>query len=421
MKLSGPLPDRAVPQRRLMVLINAAHGLTHYSLLILPTAVLTMITAGEAGGFGSEYGPILKLATGGFVLYGLFSLPQGWLAGRLGAHALMAVFFFGTGGCLMLSGMATSSLALAAALAGAGLFAAIYHPVGTAMLVDVAGERPGKALGLNGVFGNIGVATAPVVTGVLASQFGWRWAFIVPGVACALLGVAWLRMPAADRHRRRAGVGFPPIPRHLVRRAVVVLLLIAAVSGLVFNAFSLLIPKLMQERLADDPSLVWLAGMAATAATLCGALTQMTVGRMIDRLTLKRVFLPLALVLAPALAVLAFARGWALVPVAGLVAAAVFGQVTVNETMTARYISPEMRTRMYSVRFFIGFLGSALAAPLVSELHERSGDLVTAILVLAGFAVVILLCALCFPDRPEELNPELWALAAARPAPVAAE
>ena len=103
-------------------------------------------------------------------------------------------------------------------------------------------------------------------------------------------------------------------------------------------------------------------------------------------MTLKRVFLPLALVLAPALLGLAFARGWALVPVAGLVAAAVFGQVTVNETMTARYISPELRTRMYSVRFFVGFLGSAVAAPMVSVLHERTGNLESAILVLAGFA-----------------------------------
>ena len=124
--------------RQVKTFINAAHGLTHYSLLILPTAVLTMV-AGEHG-FGTEYGAVLKLATGGFVLYGLFSLPQGWLAARLGRHALMSCFFLGTGACLALAGLAQAPWALAAALAGAGLFAAIYHPVGTALLVDVAGE-----------------------------------------------------------------------------------------------------------------------------------------------------------------------------------------------------------------------------------------------------------------------------------------
>jgi hypothetical protein len=71
---------------------------------------------------------------------------------------------------------------------------------------------------------------------------------------------------------------------------------------------------------------------------------------------------------------------------------------------------------MYSIRFFVGFLGSAAAAPMVSLLHERSGNLQSAILVLAGFAVAILLCALAFPDRREELHPEEWALAAGQPA-----
>jgi hypothetical protein len=32
--------------------------------------------------------------------------------------------------------------------------------------------------------------------------------------------------------------------------------------------------------------------------------------------------------------------------------------------------------------------------------------------VLAGVAMVTLLCALFFPNRPEELQPELWSRAA---------
>jgi MFS family permease len=188
----------------------------------------------------------------------------------------------------------------------------------------------------------------------------------------------------------------------------VVLLVIAAVSGLVFNAFTLLLPKLMQERLAGDARLLPLIGLLAFAVTLCGAVTQFTVGRLIDRNTLKRVFLPFGLILAPALAALAFVEGWLVLPVAGIVAAVTFGQVTVNETMTARYISPALRTKMYSIRFFVGFLGSAAAAPLVGLLHERTGSLTAATLVLAGAAVVTLACALFFPDRQEELRPELW-------------
>ena len=212
----------------------------------------------------------------------------------------------------------------------------------------------------------------------------------------------------ADGRTRRTAAPFPRIPAALVRRAVITLLLIAAVSGLVFNAFTLLLPKLMQERLAAAPALLPLAGVAATVATLCGAVTQLTVGRLLDRMTLKRIFMPLALVLVPALVGLAFVQGWMVLPLAGAVAAVVFGQVTVNETMTARYISPELRTKMYSVRFFVGFLGSAVAPPVVGYLHERTGNLAAAVLVLAVFALVVVACALAFPDRREELDPALW-------------
>ena len=165
----------------------------------------------------------------------------------------------------------------------------------------------------------------------------------------------------------------------------------------------------MQERLAGNATLLPLVGLAAFLVTLCGALTQFSVGRMIDRNTLKRVFLPVSIVLAPAMLALSFAQGWLVLPLAAAVAASVFGQVTVNDTMTARYISPAMRARIYSVRFFVGFLGSAAAAPVVSILYERTGSVAAVTTVLAVFSVMTLGCALFFPNRKEELEPELWA------------
>ena len=65
------------------------------------------------------------------------------------------------------------------------------------MLVEAAGDKPGRSIGINGVFGNLGVALAPVVTAFLANAVGWRAAFIVPGLLCAAAGLAWLRTPLA--------------------------------------------------------------------------------------------------------------------------------------------------------------------------------------------------------------------------------
>jgi MFS family permease len=391
---------------RQIVFINTAHTITHYSLLILPTAVLAMAVPG--GAFGESYGSILALATGMFVLYGLLSLPQGWLAQRFGRKILMTAFFLGTAAGLIGAGLARSPTMLAIALAFAGGFAAIYHPIGTTMLIEAAGDKPGRSIGVNGVFGNLGVALAPVITAFLAHAVGWRAAFIAPGVFCAAAGLLWMRTPLAPASLHVNRLPFPPIPRHLVRRAVLVLMLIAISSGLVFNAFTLLLPKLLQERLAGNATLLPLVGLAAFLVTLCGALTQFSVGRMIDRNTLKRVFLPVSIVVAPAMLALSFAQGWLVLPLAAAVAASIFGQVTVNETMAARYISPALRARIYSVRFFVGFLGAAAAAPVVSTLYERTGSVAAVTAVLSVFSVMTLACALFFPNRKEELEPELW-------------
>jgi MFS family permease len=403
--------------RRQIVFVNIAHIFTHYGLLILATAVLAMVIQ-DSPTFGTAYGPILALGTGMFVIYGLGSLPMGWIAERTGRPALLLAFFLGTGGGMVLAGLATGPWTLAAAMFVFGAFSAIYHPIGTAMLVDAAGRKVGASVGINGVFGNLGVALAPVVTGLVAAGLGWRWGFIIPGVLCIAAGLAYWRNGLADVARdKAASKPFPVIPAPVVRRAVIVLLCIATASGFVFNGFTLLLPKLMEERMAGSPDLLPLVGSLAFLVTLCGGLTQFTVGRLIDRHTLKRVFMPLALVQMPALLVLTQLHGWPVLVLSALICASIFGQVTVNETMTARYVAPALRAKLYSIRFSVGFLGAATASPAVGWLYDWQGNATGVLVVLGAFATVTLVCALFFPDRKEELRPELWAQSALRAAP----
>ena len=82
------------------------------------------------------------------------------------------------------------------------MFAAIYHPVGTAIVVAAATNR-GRTLAFNGVCGNIGVSLAAGITAALTAWIGWRGAFLVPAVVCVATGIAYFVMVPDDRQARR--------------------------------------------------------------------------------------------------------------------------------------------------------------------------------------------------------------------------
>ena len=86
-----------------------------------------------------------------------------------------------------MTGFANDRVTLLVGLTLIGTFGAIYHPVGIAWLVKHSVNR-GRALGINGVFGNIGTASAAIVAGFLADFFGWRYAFFVPGILSLIFG-----------------------------------------------------------------------------------------------------------------------------------------------------------------------------------------------------------------------------------------
>src|SRR5438552_17656797 len=165
---------------------SVGHFFAHLLMLLYPTVLLVL-----EGRWGMSYGDLLSLSLGGFVLFGLGALPAGWLGDRWSAEGMMVVFFIGTGGAAIVTGLTDGPVALALGLAGIGLFGSIYHPVGTAWLVRNARNR-GRALGVNGIAGSIGLGAAAFVAGALAQTIGWRAAFMIPGALCAATGTVLL-------------------------------------------------------------------------------------------------------------------------------------------------------------------------------------------------------------------------------------
>src|SRR5579862_7788958 len=187
-------PRSAIDARRLSIgFLNWAHALDHYVMLIYPTVVIAL-GASE----GRSYEELIALGTGSFVAFGVFSLPAGWLADRWSRRNMMLTFYLGSGASLVAAGLAPNLIALAVALGALGMFAAIYHPVGTTMVLAAAVRR-GRSVAFNGVCGNLGAALAAGMTAALIEGLGWRGAFLVPAAVLLATGAVYPYVVPDDR------------------------------------------------------------------------------------------------------------------------------------------------------------------------------------------------------------------------------
>jgi MFS family permease len=376
---------------RVIGFVNAAHFIDHYAMLIFAAAVIVMGPA-----LGTAYSELLPYATPGFVAFGAGSLLTGWLGDRWSRRHMMAIFFAGIGASMIAVGLVQTPLQLGAALLAIGLFASIYHPVGTAMIVSYA-DKLGREMGINGVWGNFGVASSALVTGVVGQYLGWRWAFILPGIVTLLIGVAFMRTVAhEDRSGHRQAAAQARVAKGDMWRVFLSLLIVALAASTTFNAVTVALPKLFAERLADLTASPALLGVIAAAVYVFGAMTQYTVGKMIDRYSLKAVALPLSFLLAPFLYLAATLSNLPLILASIGIVMGAFGQVTVNDAMVGKYTSDKWRSRAYAVRYFIGFTAAGASVGLVAWLYERGG-FVTMLHAFGALCVLVIIAALILP------------------------
>jgi MFS family permease len=365
------LPDNrsAESARRVTIgFLNWAHALDHFVILIYPTVVIELAVV-----YGRSYATLIALSTASFVAFGLFSLPAGWLGDHWSRRNLMIAFYVGCGISLVAAAFAPSLTPLAVALFSLGLFAAIYHPVGTAMIVEHAKER-GRTLAFNGVCGNLGVSLAAGITAALTATLSWRGAFFVPGIVCIATGAIYFWCgPPEHRHAaarsRSPDVALSPV----IAATIFALFVVVAMSaGLVFNTISVALPKIVDERVGNGIPLILVGGLT-TAVFLCGAVAQITVGRLVERIPPHILFAALAVMQFSGVVWSAYASGAMLLVALAFVMAAIYGQITVNDLLIARYTADAWRGRVYAVRYFITFMISGVAVSMIALLYGRGG------------------------------------------------
>jgi MFS family permease len=384
--------------KKIVNYINIAHLIDHYAMLIFAAAVIVIAPI-----FHMSYSDLLPYATPGFIAFGAGSLFSGWLGDKWSRRNMMAIFFIGMGFALIGVAFVETPMQLGLMLLVIGIIASIYHPVGTAMLVSNA-DKLGKEIGINGMWGNFGVASSALITGVINQYFGWRAAFWVPGLITLIIGIMYIKeIPrSVDRISKKSAAGSARVPKSVMVWVIASLVITIIASSITFNSVTVALPKIFQERLSTLTSNTAILGVITFLVYLFGSVSQYVIGHLLDRRTLKSVFLPLILVVVPALFLASFMTDYWLIILTIIIIVAVFGQVTVNDTMIGKYTVDEWRGRAFSIRFFLGFTAAGLSVGLVSILYSQGGfDLM--LKAIAGLGLFAILGAMIFPREKDHI------------------
>jgi MFS family permease len=387
-------------ERLHFLLLNIGHFMDHLFTLIFATVAALALNRE----WGFSYADLLKYATPGFFAFGVFALPAGWLADRWSRDGMMSVFFVGIGIASIATGFARTPFEIGLGLFVLGMFAAIYHPVGLAIVVE-KWKNTGMRIAVNGVWGNLGVACAALITGYFIDHGGWRTAFFIPGVVSILIGIGYtlLRWSEIARPRGRTAVQAPAraLPtdiKAMLLRVSMIVFLTTAVSSIVFQSTTFALPKVFDERLGGLAISATAVGQLAFLVFAVASIGQLIVGHFLDRLGPRTVFMTAAALQVVFFMAMPGLSDWAaLICALGFMLAA-FGQIPINVYMIGRLADGQWRARIYGVRYVVSFTVLAAALPLIAFIYENWGfDVLFRVLALS--AALILAAVSLLPQR----------------------
>ena len=417
----------------LLSFLTGGHFMTHVLLVAYPVVA---VLVGDQLGFTSGTALLALISFTG-VIYGTGALFTGYLADRYDPLAMITLgLIFST---VSSFGIALSfnygMLVVFFALLGVGL--SFYHPAGLSYISKIFGPKNrGKALGLNGVGGDLGLVVSPVVTVAIATAWDWRTAYLVWGFvglalvvfALFLFGSRVLRPTRNGSARAGSEGGAPPEGRPrlqgmldmtsmevveevgptskkeywagmrvILTASVIIVLTITIFRGLLFHGVLEPLPTFLNKEKHLD---VLDAGVLISIMYILGAIGEPIGGWVKDRSGARNPLIVFSLVCSGAVAIIVLANDpYLIITGMMLFGFAMFMMMSVVNTLVADVTPPNVRATFYGVSFFtrdgIGFL-----APLmVGAIADASGTYLTAYWVMAIFGVLTALVSIAV-ERP---------------------
>ena len=361
-------------ERNIMYTTCFGHFLCHFNMLTFPAVVLPLSIR-----LNLPLADVLGISFWMYLLFGITALPWGLMADRLGPKPLMGIYYGGVGLCGMAVAVTINSPGpMAIALAGIGFFSGIYHPAGLG-LISKQVTRTSYGMGINGMFGNLGLAMAPLVTGVVTWLWGPRSAYMVLGSLNLLGLVIMLILPLHN-----SGSSGPQYKANDGEKGFLILLMAMMLGGIVYRGATVILPAYFELR--NQVIFSWLsehlpaglsANLVATTITsaifLVGMIGQYMGGRTAERFSLQYSYLVFHLITIPAAFAMAKAANIPLIFAALVYFFFLLGMQPIENTLVSRLTPAKWHHSAFGMKFVLAFGMGALAVKGVEAVEKNFG------------------------------------------------
>tara|TARA_Y100001970_G_scaffold269574_1_gene362263 strand:- start:705 stop:1883 length:1179 start_codon:yes stop_codon:yes gene_type:complete len=349
------------------------------------------------------YDELISLWTLGALLIGLGAIPAGWLSDKWSRSSMMAIMFIGMGISSILCGISNDRSLLFVGLSLLGLSCAIYHPVGIAWVVN-SSKKKGKALGINGIFGGVGIGSGAFVAGLLIKYFNWNFAFILPGIFSILIGlilfICIFNKVISFENTKTNDLEEKNSSNKLIIIACIMLFSMFGL-GLTFQIMQTSIPKVFDIRI-QNISTFEIGTTIGIIYTIAGFMTLIG-GILADRFSLKKIYVIGIAAQIPCFYLMAFLTNFNLVLVS-LIAAMFNSSILPTENILLAKFTPEKHHGLiYGIKFIVAFGSAPIAVFLISRIYEQTKEFAELFYISSVLMILVTISVLFLPVKKNKI------------------
>ena len=351
-----------------------------------------------------SYDQLISLWTLGALLIGVGALPAGWLSDKWSRSSMMVIMFLSMGLSSILCGLSNEKFTLFIGLSLLGLSCSIYHPVGIAWVVN-ASEKKGRALGINGIFGGIGIGSGAFIAGLLIKYFNWPFAFILPGIISIIIGlililfmfnkiISFENIKSQDLQQTNSS-------NDLIIIAIIMLFSMFSL-GLTFQIMQTSIPKVFDVRI-NNLSTFSIGAIIGLIYGIAGFMTLIG-GILADKYSLKKIYVIGIAAQIPCFYFIANFTGIPLIVISLLAAMFNSSILPTENILLAKFTPSKHHGLIYGVKFIVAFGSAPIAVFLISKIYEQTQEFTNLFYISTFLMLFVTIAVLFLPVKNKKIQ-----------------